>query len=283
MKKLMILSIAAVLALCTAGCEKNKTAGNDSSEVTETTKAADQVEATTGNPIKKYLGKWEAVKASASGQVMEDNYYGYPFNAVAMLEIFDDHTAEFRSALNSHGKETVREYAWELENGELILEDNMGRLRCYLRQGQLVMTAGDQEGASEIFLLSVNEFSSQHEPPPEHLSSLSFEEFQGKWESFEVKADDVVYTDYIGEYNVNSAFRLEIYPDGKAELLLFGSFVSYQWEPESENQLYIWNEGEGFAATLEDDVLLFDNEIDLQVKMHMVDEYSYLNPMEETT
>lgn len=283
MKKLIICAAAAVLAICAAGCENKNNTPDESSAPAETTTAAEPSEATTNDPIIKFLGKWEAVKAASAGQIIEDNYYGYPFSAVAKLEIFDNNIAEFRSALNSHGKETVHEYAWTLENGELILEDNMGRLKCSLRQGQLVMTAADTEGASEIFLLSVNEFTSTSEPPPEYLSSMSFEQFEGKWESFEINADDTVYTDYIGEYKVNSAFRLEIYPDRTAALLLFGSLVEYQWEPESENQLYLWNEGEGFTATLEDDVLLFDNEDNLQVKMHLVDEYSYLNPMEDNT
>lgn len=283
MKKLIMCTAAAVLALCAAGCEKQKTDAPESSAITETTAAIETTEPGTENTVKVYLGKWEAIKAVSGDTMMEDSYNGYPFSAVAMLEIFSDHTAELRSALNSRGKESVHTYAWTMEDGDIILDDGAERLKCTLRMGQLIMSAAESEGASEIYLLSVNEFSSKHEPLPEHLSSLSFEEFQCKWESFEIKADDVVYTDYIGDYKVNSAFRLEIYSDRTAKLLIFGSSVKYQWEPESENQLYLWNEGEGFAATLEDDVLLLDNENNLQVKMQSVEEYSYLNPIEETS
>ena len=101
-----------------------------------------------------------------------------------------------------------------------------------------------------------------------------FSGFMGRWEAEEVNSDGTVYTDKLGEYPINAAFRLEVFEDNNAAMSIIGENSSYEWEPDKKDQLYMWRDYEGFTMKLNDGKLCLDNENGLKIKLKKVDKFS---------
>ena len=86
-----------------------------------------------------------------------------------------------------------------------------------------------------------------------------------------------VYTDTLGDYPVNVSFQLEMKKDNTASMSILNSAQGYEWEPEKKTQLYMWNDMEGFAVTMQGNTLVLDNEnaeSRFVLKLKKVDEFT---------
>ena len=273
MKKTFCFCMAAVLAVCTCGCSSVKKSKVSSSElVVEST-------APVNNTARKFIGKWESYKAEIMGESYEEDYAGFPLSAVMKLEILEDNTATISNALNPRGKESnASEYKWNITSDgntdtlHILSEDE--RYDCIVDQGQMIVTYGESDSGTQLFLLKTDKFTEPESTTEAGLDKVDFSGFMGKWESEEVTSDGVTYTDMLGEYPVNVSFMLEVKSDNTASMNLFGEEIDYSWEPEKKDQLYMWGDYEGFTMNMEDGKLVINDENGLIVKLHKVDEFT---------
>ena len=273
MKKTFCFCMAAALAVCSCGCSSVKKSKVSSSELVEESTAY------INNTARKFIGKWESYKAEIMGESYEEDYAGFPLSAVMKLEIFEDNTATISNALNPRGKESnAGEYKWNITSDgntdtlHILSEDD--RYDCTIEQGQMIVTYGDADSGTQLFLLKTDKFTEPESTTEAGLDKVDFSRFIGKWESEEVTSDDVTYDDMLGEYPVNVGFMLEIKSDNTASMSLFGEELDYSWEPEKKDQLYMWGDYEGFTMNMEDEKLIINDENGLIVKLHKVDEFT---------
>ena len=293
---------AAILTSCLSGCNTKKTTKKPEPATVSTTTTVPPATEVQDNAGKHFLGKWESYKAIVLGQEYETEYAGYPLSAVAKVEIFEDHTATMIVALNPHGKERTYDYSWDVTNEDgveiLHLRNPDDPYDCKLEQGQMVMTYANIEEDTQIFLMPQSEFSKQEKATEPGLENADFSSFMGKWESYEVTSDGQTFTDKLGEYPINAAFRLEVFEDNNAVMSIIGENSSYEWEPDKKDQLYMWRDYEGFTMKITDGKLYLDNENGLKIRLKKVEKFSeydfnvtpedipeediILNPEEET-
>ncbi|SFW26909.1 hypothetical protein [Ruminococcus flavefaciens] len=304
MKKIICFCLSAFLLAGTfCGCSDKKPRGSAKESATESATA----EATTNNePVdnegKQFLGKWESYKALVMDVEYETEYAGYPLSAVAKLEVNDDKTATMIVALNPHGKENTFNFSWNITNIDgddvLHLASPTDFYDCTIKQGQMLMRYGDYDDGTIIYLMKTNKFTEIERPTEPGLDKADFSGFMGRWEAEEVTSDGTVYTDKLGEYPINAAFRLEVFEDNNAVMSIIGENSSYEWEPDKKDQLYMWRDYEGFTMKITDGKLYLDNENGLKIRLKKVEKFSeydfnvtpedipeediILNPEEET-
>lgn len=257
---------------CICGCTSKKKKNIPNNGTTESSTAA---EATTvaDNSSKPFLGKWESYKATVFGETYETEYAGYPLSAVAQLTVYDDLNADMIISLNPRGKARTYKYTWEItENDELWLKSPDDGYFCRIEQGQMIMRYADDDG-TEIFLMPVSEFTNNETPTEAGLSNADYKDFMGKWEAIEVKSDGETYTEKLGEYPINSAFRLELLDDNTAVMSIIGDPMTYEWSPDKKEQMYMWSDYEGFSIKLENGILIVDDEANLKVRFKKVDKF----------
>lgn len=258
---------------CICGCSSKKKKNTSNNGTTESSTAP---EATTikDNSGKPFIGKWESYKATVFGETYETEYAGYPLSAVAQLTVYDDLTADMIISLNPRGKARTYKYNWEVtEDDELWLKSPDDGYFCRVEQGQMIMRYADDDG-TEIFLMPVSEFTNNEAPTEAGLSNSDYKDFMGKWESFEIKMGEEVFTDKLGEYPINVAFRLELLDDNTSVMSVTGEPMTYEWSPDKKDQLYMWSDYEGFSVQMDGDVLIIDNENDLKAKLKRVDKFT---------
>lgn len=267
MKRIICFCMSAVLlagAFC--GCDnKGSKGGSDSKPVAETTESTTEA-GEIDNSSAKFLGKWETYKVSVNGEIYETAYAGYPLSSVCRLEITDDKKAKYYDNLNPRGKERVIEYNWNVvadKNGndvmQLLSPDD--RFDLTINQGEMTMINSVMGEDSDIYyLLPVNEFKVVEKTTEAGLDKVDYSGFMGKWEACEITMGEEVYSENIGDYPVNVSFQLEMNKDNTASMSILNSDQTYEWEPEKKDQLYLWNDMEGFAMTIQDGLLVLDNE-----------------------
>ena len=276
MKKLFCYCMtAALIAGCSFGCSgKGSGKNSSSSAVSEPVSESTVV----NNAARPFLGKWEAYKAFVLDEEYEDEYAGYPLSALMKLEIFEDHTAAITTATNPRRKDYTNDYyKWNIttEDGNDTLhinspEDNYD---CRIEQGQLIVTYTDANDGSVIYLLPVDKFSENQSTTEAGLDKVDFSGYYGKWESEEATAEGETYTETMGDYPINVAFRLELRGDSSATLSVFGESMDYEWEPDKKDELYMWDDYEGFSIKTDGDRLVLDNEYGLVIKLRKVEEF----------
>lgn len=281
MKKLICFcAAAALMAGCICGCSNKTGKTSQSTNTTEaSTTEASSENTTVTNDVRKFLGKWESYKATVGGVDYETDYSGYPLSAVMKLEIFEDNTAHITTALNPRGKERTSDYyKWNITSMEgndvLHVVSPDDRYDCRIEQGQMIVRYADYDDGTEIFLFSVDKFSEPQSTTEAGLDKVDYSAYFGKWESEEVTSYGETYTETMGDYPVNVAFRFELNDDNSAVLSIFGEPLDYQWEAQKKDELYMWNDYEGFAITLNDGILTLDSETGLVIKLHSVEEFS---------
>lgn len=284
MRRIICFCLSAVLlagAFC--GCDNKKKPDNDSQPVTEavtTTAASTEPVDNTG---KQFIGKWETYKVSVNGETYETVYADYPLSSVCRLEITDDKKAKYYDNLNPRGKERVFEYNWGITvdddgNDVLHLMSPDERFDCTVSQGEMKMINAYMGDDSDIYyLLPVSEFTVVETTTEAGLDKVDYSKFMGKWEAAEITMDEEVYTDTLGDYPVNVSFQLEMKKDNTAVMTVLNSSQTYEWEPEKKDQLYMWNDMEGFAMTMQGSMLVLDNEnaeSRFILKLKKVDEFT---------
>lgn len=259
---------------CLIGCSSKSKKNNSGKTEPETTSTAEET-TSPDNSGKPFLGKWESYKALVMGEMYETSYAGYPLSAVAQLEVREDNTATVNIALNPRGKTRVYNYTWDItEDQELHLKSPNDGYYCRIEQGQMIMKYADDDG-TEIYLMLVNEFTNNETPTEAGLDKVDYSGFMGKWEAFEVSSDGEIYTDKLGEYPINVAFRLEMFDDKSSVMSIIGDPQTYEWAPEKKDQLYMWGDYEGFSIKLDDDgCLIVDDESNLRVKLKKVKDFT---------
>ncbi len=278
MKKLFCYCMtAALITGCICGCSSK------TSKVSNTSGNSSQVSEndinTENNEAKPFLGKWEAYKAHVLDEEYENEYAGYPISALMKLEIFEDNTAAITTALNPRGKDCTNDYyKWNITsedgNDTLHIRSDEDNYDCRIEQGQMIVTYTDANDGSVIYLLPVDKFSETQSATEAGLDKVDFSGYYGKWESEEVTAEGETYTDTMGEYPVNVAFRLELSEGGSSVMNVFGEPIDYDWEPENKDELYMWDDYEGFSVKMDGDNLILDNEYGLVIKLRKVDEFT---------
>lgn len=267
MKKLFCLCMSAVLlagAFC--GCDKKNNKGGPGSKPVSTTAQNTTETGDIDNSSAGFLGKWETYKVSVNGEMYETSYAGYLLSSVCRLEITDDKKAKYYDNLNPRGKERVVEYNWEMsvdEDGndmmQLLSPDD--RFDLWINQGEMTMKNSIMGDDGDIYyLLPVNEFKVVERPTEAGLDKVDYSRFMGKWEAEEITMDEEVFTETLGDYPVNVSFQLEMSKDNTASMSVLNSETTYEWEPEKKDQLYLWNDMEGFSMTVEGGKLILDNE-----------------------
>ncbi|WP_295066920.1 hypothetical protein [Ruminococcus sp.] len=273
MKKIICFCLAAAMfSGCICGCSNKKKKNTSNNGTTESTTSP---EATTipDNSAKPFIGKWESYKATVFGETYETEYAGYPLSAVAQLTVYDDLTADMDISLNPRGKARTYKYNWEVtEDSELWLKSPDDGYYCRIEQGQMIMRYADDDG-TEIFLMPVSEFTNNETPTEAGLSNADYKDFMGKWEAIEVKSDGETYTEKLGAYPINAAFRLELFDDNTSAMSIIGEPMSYEWSPDKKGQMYMWGDYEGFSIKMEGDTLIVDDESNLKVKFKKVDKF----------
>ena len=275
MKKLICFGLSAVMMtalLC--GCGDKKTSGkntettteNASSETTSTETTTEVDMTPLDNLSAPFIGKWETYKVSVSGELYETSYAGYPLSSVAKLVIKPNNTAEYHDNLNPRGKERVINYNWSItseKSGSDILHllSPDDRFDLQIEQGEMKMINPDMGEETDIYyLLPVSEFTVIEKTTEAGLDKVNYSKFMGKWEACEVTMGEEVHTDKLGDYPVNASFQLEMTKDRTASMNVLNESLSFEWEPEKKEQLYMWSDMEGFAITLKDGKLILDNE-----------------------
>ncbi|SHM11283.1 hypothetical protein [Ruminococcus flavefaciens] len=273
MKKIICFCLAAAMfSGCIIGCSSKKKKNDPNNGTTESS-TSPETTTITDNSGKPFLGKWESYKATVLGETYETTYAGFPLSAVAQLEVSEDGTAVVDISLNPRGKARSYNYSWEVtEDDELWLKSPDDGYFCRMEQGQMIMRYADDDG-TEIFLMPVSEFTNNETPTEAGLDNDDYKDFMGKWESFEVRSDGVTYTDKLGEYPVDVAFRLELFDDNTSTMAVIGDPMSYEWAPEKKGQMYMWGDFEGFSVKLENGILTVDDEANLRVKFKKVDKF----------
>lgn len=274
MKKIICFCLAAaVFSGCLIGCTDKKKKNDQNNGTTESS-TAPEATTITDNSGKPFLGKWESYKAIVFGEEYETTYAGFPLSAVAQLEVSEDKTAVVNISLNPRGKARAYNYFWEVtEDNELWLKSPDDGYFCRMEQGQMIMRYADDDG-TEIFLMPVSEFTNNETPTEAGLDNSDYKDFMGKWEAFEVKSDGETYTDKLGDYPINVAFRLELFDNNSSTMAVIGDPMSYEWAPEKKEQMYMWGDFEGFSVKMEGDTLIIDDEANLKVKFKKVDKFT---------
>ena len=235
------------------------------------------------NSAAPFIGNWETYKVSVNGDIYETSYAGYPLSSVAKLVIKEDNTAEFRDNLNPRGKERILEYKWSItsdKSGDDVLHllSPDDRFDCTVSQGEMTMINADMGDESDIYyLLPVSEFTVIERPTEAGLDKVDYSKFMGKWEACEVRMDEEVFSETLGDYPVNVSFQIEIKKDNTALMAILNESQPFEWEPEKKDQLYLWNDMEGFSMTIKNGQLVLDNEnpeSPFVIKMKKVDKFT---------
>lgn len=275
MKKLFYLFLTAVmLAGCLTGCKSVKKASTPG--VSSQINTADDTPA--DNTSKPFLGKWETYKAYVNDQYYETEYVGYPMPALMKIEVFDDKNAEITTALNPHHKDVTESYKWYIttENGcdtlHIVSPDD--RYACLIEQGQMTVRYADYDDGTIIYLNKVSEFTPSAPEKDKEAENADFSSYMGRWQSEEITIDGETYTDKVGEYPVEVSFRMELFEDNTCVMNIFGDPVTYEWDTETKDNLYMWTTYEGFVIKKEGSNLIIDNENGIIVKFHKVSEFT---------
>ena len=276
---------AVLLAGAFGGCDNKKKTHNDNDgqSVTENVTTTALNTENIDNTGKQFLGKWETYKVKVNGEIYETFYENYLLSSVCRLEITDDNKAKYYDNLNPHGKERVMEYNWGItvdEDGNDVLHMRSPdeSFDCTVSQGEMIMTTpyyGDE--ADIYYLLPVSEFTVVETTTEAGLDKVDYSKFIGKWEASEITMGEEVYTENLGDYPVNVSFQLEMNKDNTASMSILNSSQSYKWEPEKKEQLYLWNDMEGFVMTIKGGTLVLDNENSESrfiLKMKKVDQFT---------
>ncbi|WP_141630202.1 hypothetical protein [Ruminococcus flavefaciens] len=279
MKKLICFCMtAALFSGCIFSCSSKKPGkGSNVSEPAETTAATTEA-VPANNTAKPFLGKWEAYKVFVNDETYETTYEGFSIPRLMKLEVFDDNTAKITTALNPHGKDKVEDFKWNITSSNgidtLHVATPDDRYDCTVEQGQMIMKYANFDDGSLYYLMPVSEFSPTESTTEAGLDNVDFSSYMGRWESDEIISEDGDFTDTIGEYPVNVAFRLELFDDNTSVMSVFGEPITYQWEAETKEKLYMWDYYEGFVIKKDGDKLVIDNEQGVVAKLHKVDEFT---------
>ncbi|HOA00232.1 hypothetical protein [Ruminococcus sp.] len=185
MKKVLCLStVLLCLSAGLFGCGDKKESKSKSDETTTavTTSADTTAEDTTAGKksegdadVSAYLGKWECKEMIMDGEKM-DNFYGLDAFALYQIELLDDNSGNFFSALEFKESQEYTKINWELsDDGTVTLTggdfDDEDPLTMKLEDGKLVMDLSEADTEFITYLEKVDEFT---EIPEDEEMSFSF-------------------------------------------------------------------------------------------------------------